>query len=87
MLDRQAQAVVERHGVRPIEAYGKPFDPRFHEAVASDAGDGNDHVVEIFQMGYELHERVLRPALVRVGPKPAQESDNEDAPRNDAVDG
>ena len=88
MLDRQAQAIVERYGVRPIEAYGKPFDPRFHEAVTSDSGDGNDHVVEIFQMGYELHERVLRPALVRVGPKPAPTpEDDTDAPRNDDVDG
>jgi molecular chaperone GrpE len=88
MLDRQAQAVVERYGVRPIEAHGKPFNPRFHEAVASDTGDGNDHVVEIYQMGYELHERVLRPALVRVGPKPAPSpEDDADASQNDHVDG
>ncbi|MFM7196694.1 MAG: nucleotide exchange factor GrpE [Chloroflexota bacterium] len=88
MLDRQAQAIVERYGVRPIEAHGKPFDPRFHEAVASDTGDGNDHVVEIFQMGYELHERVLRPALVRVGPKPAPPpEDDASAPQHDHVDG
>ena len=88
MLDRQAQAVVERYGVRPIEAHGKPFDLRFHEAVASDTGDGNDHVVEIFQMGYELHERVLRPALVRVGPKPAPSpEENAGAAQTDHVDG
>jgi molecular chaperone GrpE len=88
MLDRQAQAVVERYGVRPIEAYGKPFDPRYHEAVASDTGDGSDHVVEIFQMGYELHERVLRPALVRVGSKPPSTRDGEsDSPQGDGVDG
>ena len=88
MLDRQAQAVVERHGVRPIEAHGKPFDPRFHEAVSSEAGDENDHVVEIFQMGYELHERVLRPALVRVGPKPAPARDDDaEASQGGDVDG
>jgi molecular chaperone GrpE len=88
MLDRQAHAVIERYGVRPIEAYGKPFDPRFHEAVASDTGDGNDHVVEIFQLGYELHERVLRPALVRVGPKPApSQEDESDSSQGEDVDG
>lgn len=88
ILDRQLQGVLERHGVRVIDALGKPFDPRFHEAVASDPGDGSDHVVEVFQSGYELHDRVIRCALVRVGPKPAPAAQPGEVPEGDgAADG
>ncbi len=71
MLDRQFRATLERHGARQIEAIGARFDPRLHEAVASEPGEGHDHVVETYQEGYFLHDRLLRAALVRVGPAPA----------------
>jgi molecular chaperone GrpE len=57
-----------RHGVKPVEAVGKPFDPNFHEAVSQVGVDhvDNNHVVEEYQRGYLLHDRLLRPAMVLV---------------------
>ena len=59
-------ALLENAGVRPIEAEGQPFDPRFHEAVAHVDGEEGKVVSEV-QRGYKLHDRVLRPAMVVVG--------------------
>ena len=55
--------------VTPLEVVGKPFDPRFAEAIAArDTGPSDDGVVlEEAQRGYVLGDEVLRPALVVVG--------------------
>lgn len=64
---------LERHEVRPIEAKGKAFDPRVHEAVArvpsSEVQAGA--VVEELVKGYNIGERLLRPASVVVAEAPA----------------
>lgn len=59
-------------GVRPMEALGKEFDPRFHQAVLLvESPDGLDNmVVEEVERGYFLEDRVLRPALVKVSKVP-----------------
>jgi molecular chaperone GrpE len=60
--------ILERHGVKRIEAVGEPFDPARHEAMArveSDEIEPN-RVVEQHHTGYLLHERLIRPALVTV---------------------
>lgn len=68
MIERKLWAVLESEGVRPIEAIGKRFDPTLHEAVTVDEGvDTADTVVAEFQRGYTLHDRVLRPSMVKVG--------------------
>ncbi len=57
-----------KFGVKPIDSLGQPFDPTHHQAVAQvesktvEAG----HVVDEFQKGYWLHDRVLRAAMVSV---------------------
>ncbi|MFA5005147.1 MAG: nucleotide exchange factor GrpE [Candidatus Omnitrophota bacterium] len=59
------------HGVKPVEAEGKIFDPNFHEALMQ-VEDKNlpDHtIVEVLQKGYLIHERVLRTAKVKVSKK------------------
>ena len=74
---------LQRHGVRPIDALNQPFDPRYHEAVMHEEGEGAHTVLQVFQAGYTLHERVLRPALVKVGPPPAEQEQpaaDQDAP-------
>jgi molecular chaperone GrpE len=71
MIHSQLRGTLERVGLQEIEAEGKPFDPSLHEAVDRDEGDGPPHVVAVYQAGYKLHERVLRPTLVKAGPKPA----------------
>jgi molecular chaperone GrpE len=60
--------------VTPIEAIGQPFDPNLHEAVVheetTEAPDNT--VIGEVQKGYLLHERVLRPSLVRVANNPGK---------------
>ena len=64
--------VLERHGVKRIEAKGTPFDPAQHEAMAH--VESTEHepnsVIEEHQPGYRLKERLLRPALVSVAKAP-----------------
>lgn len=65
----QFLAVLQRHGVTRMEvAPGTPFDPNLHEAVmeqpSADLPPGS--VVQVLQSGYQLHDRVLRPASVIV---------------------
>lgn len=60
--------ILERHGVKRIEAVGEPFDPTRHEAMArvESAETEPNRVLEQHHTGYLLHERLLRPALVTV---------------------
>ena len=70
---REIVAVLARHGVVPIEAHGQPFDPALHEAMAQ-LPDGTvpaNTVVQVFQPGYYLRGRLLRPARVVVSKPPA----------------
>lgn len=53
MIERKLNGLLEREGVTPIDAMGQPFDPAFHEAVASDPGSGGQTVVEVYQAGYK----------------------------------
>lgn len=54
-------------GVERIATVDQPFDPRFHEAVSMEEGDGTEEVVsEELQSGYRLGDEVIRHAMVRV---------------------
>ncbi|HSP65829.1 MAG TPA: nucleotide exchange factor GrpE [Candidatus Deferrimicrobium sp.] len=68
LVVREFEAALEKLGVVPIDAEGQPFDPSVHEAIGSvDGGDVDvDTVADEVQRGYRLHDRVLRPSLVRV---------------------
>ena len=72
LVERKIRSLLESEGVTPIEAVGKPFDPREHEAVVhqetTDAPDGT--VVAELQRGYRVRDRILRPALVAVANNP-----------------
>lgn len=65
--------VMEAIGVRRIDAEGLPFDPKVHEAIGSveSADHPDDTVLAELRPGYRLHDRVVRPALVRVSRRPA----------------
>jgi molecular chaperone GrpE len=71
IVERQLRAVLERAGLTPIEAQGKRFDPTEHEALMHDEASDQDEdtVTGEFQRGYKLHDRVLRPAMVKVAKK------------------
>ena len=66
-IERKFRAVLERSGVTPIGNIGEPFDPAYHEAVATDESGQQSHIVEVFQTGYRQGDSVLRPAMVKVG--------------------
>ncbi len=68
LVHQQLLAALARHGVRPIAAQGKTFDPEFHEALLEQpAPDRPDRaVLQELQKGYLLHDRVIRPAKVVV---------------------
>jgi len=65
---KQVNSFLQKYGVTPIEALGKEFDPKFHEAIGhcDDPNYPANTVAEEVQRGYLMHDRVLRPALVRV---------------------
>lgn len=65
---KQLQSVLGKFGVQSIPTTGQPFDPSGHQAVASVPSTQvpDKHVVEEFQRGYRLHDRILRPAMVTV---------------------
>ncbi len=68
LVVREFEAALAKLGVHPIEAEGHPFDPSLHEAIGADESDGVvvDTVTTELQRGYRLHDRVLRPSLVRI---------------------
>lgn len=64
---RQFEKTLADMGVERIATTGAPFDPRYHEAVSMDDGDGSEEVVaEELQSGYRLGDDVIRHAMVRV---------------------
>jgi molecular chaperone GrpE len=68
LTELQLRGTLQRYGVTLIEAAGKEFDPLEHQAVAHEETSEvpENTVLEVLQHGYKLHDRVLRPALVKV---------------------
>ncbi|EGK12657.1 nucleotide exchange factor GrpE [Kroppenstedtia eburnea] len=68
MISRQLLQTLEEHGLSPIEAEGKEFNPHEHNAVMQVEADGVESgmVVEELQKGYRFKERVIRPSMVKV---------------------
>ena len=68
MVYRNMLEALKKEGVEPIEAVGKEFDPNVHQAVmqVNDENYESNIVVEEFQKGYMLKDRVLRPSMVKV---------------------
>ncbi|HTY85997.1 MAG TPA: nucleotide exchange factor GrpE [Candidatus Acidoferrum sp.] len=78
MIQQQLKSILAETGLEEIDASGKPFDPKLHEAVSqmatADAPEGQ--VVQQLRKGYRLRDRLLRPAAVIVAKKPAEISEN-----------
>lgn len=74
MTERELLATFERYGIRMVPAQGVRFDPNLHQAMmeVEDTTQPEGTVVMVMQQGYQIHDRLLRPALVGVskgGPK------------------
>jgi molecular chaperone GrpE len=68
LILRQMEDLLRRHGVREVPALGERFDPSRHEAVAREESPAvaEPTVIEELRRGYLMHDRLLRPAMVRV---------------------
>ena len=75
MTLKEFASILERHGIRPVEALGAPFDPNLHQAMfeveSADVEAG--HVMQVMRVGYTIHGRLLRPAMVGVAKAPAED--------------
>ena len=89
MTEREFLNVLERNGVKRIDAEGEPFDPHKHQAM-TEVHDPNvvaGTVVQVFQPGYIIEGRILRPAMVVVAKGGAKRATvDAAAPRAEAAD-
>ena len=78
---KQALEILEQFGVRQMTTVGEPFDPACHQAVARVESDKvpADSVVEEYQRGYYLHDRVLRAAMVSVATASSSRQEQDDS--------
>jgi molecular chaperone GrpE len=77
MTERELLNVLDRHGIKRLQPINEPFNPHLHQAVMQvpRADVPNGTIVEVYQAGYTIEDRVLRPAMVGVaqgGPKPPE---------------
>ena len=75
-IDRKLRFLLESEGVTPIEAAGRPFDPREHEALTHEETTKapDETVIGEIQRGYRIRDRVLRPSLVSVAKNPGSDA-------------
>ncbi len=68
MIKKSLDELFIKNDVLPIEAIGHEFDPELHHAVMSDESDDHEaeHVIEEFQKGYKLNDKVIRHSMVKV---------------------
>ena len=83
LTEKELLSTLERHGIEKIDPTGEKFDPQFHEAMFEiptvDAESGT--VLQVVEVGYVIHDRLLRPAKVgiaKAGPAPATSGDQID---------
>ena len=75
LIKRQFETALSQLGITEIEADGVPFDHNFHNAVMKAETEGEDvgKVLEVFQRGYKLGNKVIRYAMVKVGVEKSEE--------------
>ncbi len=71
MVSKQIRDMLEKEGLKAIEALGKPFDPGIHQAVKTESSDDFDDEAVMMELlkGYKLHDRLIRPSMVIVNRK------------------
>lgn len=78
MVSTQLKDILGSRGLKPIEAVGKKFDPHYHEAMMMTPTDEYPYntVIEEFQQGYMIKDKVIRYSKVRVS---VNENNNENS--------
>ncbi len=77
MTRREILKVFEQFGIKPVDAVGKTFDPVFHQAVHQEVCEDcpENTVLQEFQKGYMIYDRLLRPAMVVVSGSKGKNND------------
>lgn len=72
MIEQRIQSIFKRHGLISLNPKGKKFDPNEHQAMfeTPDAGVEPGTVSEVCKVGWKLHDRIIRPAIVGVTKRP-----------------
>lgn len=72
LIHKQFKDALSKFGLEEVEAVGQTFDPHVHEAVTTEATDKHKEntVIQEFQRGYKIGDRLLRPAKVKVASSP-----------------
>ncbi|MCU0707037.1 MAG: nucleotide exchange factor GrpE [Pirellula sp.] len=73
LVQQQLSTVLAKHHCTPIESVGKPFDPNFHQAIAQQPSSqyASGVVMHETSVGFLMHDRVVRPAMVIVSTGPS----------------
>lgn len=73
MTAKNLQELLKNEGVSAIDCLGKPFDPQYHEPLMVEPSHEHPEntVIEELSKGYTLHDRVIRPSLVKVSGQPS----------------
>ncbi len=81
LIEGQLLKVLAKYGVKPIGTVGKAFDPNLHEAVMEEENNELPHhtIIDEFQGGFLLNERVIRPSKVKVSRRTIEENDVKEA--------
>lgn len=70
MLHKKFFFILEKHGLKEIEALGKKFSPHFHEVLCKELSEQeNGTILEEIQKGYCLYSKVIRPTKVKIAEK------------------
>jgi len=72
MVQREFTSILEKHGIKKIEAINQRFDHNFHQAMMEIESEEVEEgiVIQEIQSGYNMHDRLLRPSMVGVAKKP-----------------
>jgi len=67
MILNQFRNLLIKYGVEEIDALGKKFDPKLHHGVSTEESDEKeDTIIEVFQKGYKLKDKIIRPSMVKI---------------------
>ncbi len=69
LIEKKLKTLLDQEGISEIPSKDADFDPRVHEAVQhdEDSQGSKDYVAEVYQKGYQMGGKVIRPAMVKVG--------------------
>ncbi len=79
LIERRLRMILEQEGLTEIRAVGEQFDPELHHAVVGEetTEQGEGTIIGEMQKGYKLHDKVLRPSMVRVAALPRDKKKEE----------